>query len=375
MIKRYYLEKINKNLKPNKVLVIYGPRQSGKTTLVNEFLKTFKGKVFLGSGEDAVLKDVLESNDFNKITSMFSGYDLIVIDEAQKAENIGQALKIIVDQIKGIKIIATGSSSFDLANKIGEPLVGRKITINLFPIAALELADNYGKIEVEQKLEDLLVYGSYPEIITAKNYEQKKKYLIQIRNSYLYKDILELENIRNSKKINDLLRLIAFQVGSEVSLQELGNSLNMSKNTVEKYLDLLEKSFVLVNVRGFSRNLRKEVSKMSKYYFYDNGIRNAVIQNFNSLDLRNDIGQLWENYLFMERLKRNEYRNVSNNIYFWRTYNQKEIDLIEERDGKLFGYEFKYNNKKVKPPKDWIETYDNASFEVVNRENYLDFIM
>lgn len=375
MIKRYYLDKIEKYLKPNKVLVIYGPRQVGKTTLVEEYLKTFSGKVYKSTGENAELRRVLQSDDFSQIIPFFEGYDLVVIDEAQKIENVGQGLKIIVDQIEGIKVIATGSSSFDLSNKIGEPLVGRQTVLRLFPISAIEFSDNYGNFRLHEELENNLVFGSYPEVITAKSFEEKKMILSQIRDSYLYKDILEIEKIKNSKKILDLLRLIAYQIGKEVSLQELGNSLNMSKNTVEKYLDLLEKSFVLVNVRGFSRNLRKEIYKTSRYYFYDNGIRNAVIDNFNLVDVRNDVGELWENYLFIERMKKREYERIFANQYFWRTYEKKEIDLVEEREGKLFGYEFKYRDgKKIKAPKDWIETYEEAEFEVISKDNYLEFI-
>ena len=374
MIKRYYLEKINKILKPNKVLVIYGPRQVGKTTLLNEFLKTYKGRVYSSTGENASLQRVLESSDFSKIIPYFKGYDLIVIDEAQKIRNVGQGLKIIVDQIKGIKVIATGSSSFDLSNKLGEPLVGRQRVKKLFPLSVMELIDNYGLMFPREELENLLIYGSYPEVITSKSYSEKKEYLIQVRDSYLYKDILEFEKIKNNRKILDILRLIAFQIGHEVSLQEIGNSLNLSKNTVERYLDLLEKSFVLINIRGFSRNLRKEVTKMSRYYFYDTGIRNAVIENFNPLENRNDIGALWENFIVMERLKKQAYKPIYANNYFWRTYDQKEIDWIEERDGKLFGYEIKWGNKKYKEPKLWKETYTNAKFKIINRENYLDFV-
>lgn len=375
MIKRYYSKKISKFLEPNKVLVLYGPRQAGKTTLLKEFLKSYKKNVYSSTGENSNLQRILESNDFSKIIPFFKDYNLIAIDEAQKIENIGQGLKIIVDQIKGISIIATGSSSFDLSNKVGEPLVGRQKVIKLFPISAIELADNYGKMFLNDQLENLLIYGSYPEIITAKSYSKKKEYLVQIRDSYLCKDILEFEKIKNNRKILDILRLIAFQIGDEVSLEEIGSSLNMSKNTVEKYLDLLEKSFVLINVRGFSKNLRKEITKMSRYYFYDIGIRNAIIENFNPLENRNDAGMLWENFIIIERIKKQMYRSIFSNNYFWRTYDQKEIDWVEEREGKLFGYEIKWGNKKTKEPKIWRQTYPEAKFKIINRENYLDFII
>lgn len=374
MIKRYYFDKIEKYLKPNKVLVIYGPRQVGKTTLINEYLKGYSGKVYKSTGENTELRKVLESSDFSQIIPYFNAYDLIVIDEAQRIENIGQGLKIIVDQIKGIRVIATGSSSFDLSNKIGEPLVGRQTILKLYPFSAMELEQEKGRMFLREELKNHLVFGTYPDVINAKSFEEKKRLLTQIRDSYLYKDILELENIKNSKKILDLLRLVAHQIGREVSLQELGNSLDLSKNTVGRYLDLMEKSFVLINVRGLSRNLRKEVAKTSRYYFYDNGVRNAVIDNFNLFDNRDDIGALWENYLFIERMKKREYRQIYAHNYFWRTYDKKEIDLVEERDGKLFGYEFKWAKNKIKAPKLWLETYENAEFKVVNRDNYLEFI-
>ncbi len=375
MLKRYYSSKINSYITPGKVLVIYGPRRVGKTTLVDNFLKNYEGRVYKSTGENIQLKNILESNDFSKIIPFFKGYDLVVIDEAQKIENIRQGLKIIIDQIPNIKVIATGSSSFDLSNKMGEPLVGRQRILKLFPFSAIELENNFGRLYLHENLENFLIFGTFPEVITATNFEEKIEYLNQIRDSYLFKDIFEFEKIRNSKKIIDLLRLIAFQVGNLVSHQELGNNIGISKNTVERYLDLFEKSFILINIRGYSKNLRKEITKTSKYYFYDNGIRNAIIGNFNFLNSRNDQGQLWENFLFIERLKKQHYLKIYSNNFFWRTWDKKEIDLVEEREGKLFGYEFKFGNKKVKPPKDWLGSYENASFEVINQENYLDFIL
>ena len=356
-------------------MIIYGPRQVGKTTLINAFLQTYTGSFYSSSGEDARLRDVLMSNDFSRIIPYFADYELVVIDEAQKIENIGQGLKIIVDQIPGIKVIATGSSSFDLANKVGEPLVGRQKVKTLYPVSVMELAENNGRAYVWDNLDNLLVYGAYPEVLTAVSLSSKREYLTLLRDSYLYKDILELENIRASRKLLHLLRLIAYQIGSEVSLQELGKSLEMSKNTVARYLDLLEKAFVLINVGGFSRNLRKEIKKTSRYYFYDLGVRNAVINNFNHPTERNDTGQLWENFLFIERMKKRAYQQIFANYYFWRTWDQKEIDLVEEREGKLFGYEFKYGNAQPKPPSLWFKTYPEAEYEVVNRDNFMSFVI
>ena len=375
MIKRFYTGKISDLLEPNKILVVYGPRQVGKTTLIQDFLRSYSGKAYSSTGENALLADILKSHDFTKIKSFFSGYDLIVIDEAQKIDHIGSALKIIVDQMPGIRVIATGSASFDLSNKVGEPLVGRQRQINLFPISAAEIVSHFGGAYPQEHLEQFLIFGLYPEILTVDSIDKKREKLALLRDGYLYRDILEMENLRNSKKILDLLRLIAFQIGKEVSLQELGQRLGMSRATVERYLDLLEKTFVLINLRGFSRNLRSEISKTSRYYFYDVGIRNAVIDNFNPLNTRDDVGALWENFIFMERLKKRSYQKIYANMYFWRTWQQQEIDLVEERDGKIFGYEIKFSDKKTKTPTQWTKAYPQASFETINKSNYLDFIV
>ena len=304
MIDRVYDNLIAKKLIPGKVLVIYGARRVGKTTLISNFLKSFNGKYYLGTGEDRLLRDVLESGDIKRITGNFNNYDLIVIDEAQHVHNIGFALKILVDQLPELKVLVSGSSSFDLSNKVGEPLTGRQRIMTLFPIAYMELANYLGNMDALSSLEQLLIFGEYPEVIISKNLSDKIEYLMTLSNSYLFRDILELENIRNSSKLADLLKLLAFQIGNEVSLNELSNFLGIAKQTVERYLDLLEKSFIIKKVRGFSRNLRKEVTKTARYYFWDNGIRNTLINNFNALDLRNDAGMLWENFLAIERLKK-----------------------------------------------------------------------
>ncbi|PIS22596.1 ATPase [candidate division WWE3 bacterium CG08_land_8_20_14_0_20_41_10] len=378
MIERFYTNNLESLVIPNKVLIVYGPRQVGKTTLVESFLNTLDSStnisVYRSTGENITTKEVLESSDFSKIIPFFESYKIIFIDEAQKISNIGQGLKILVDQIPGIKIIATGSSSFELSNKVGEPLVGRAKILILYPLSVLELIKNYGNGWVIENLENLLVYGGYPEVLNSSSNNQKVEYLNLIRDSYLYKDILELEKIKNSKKIFDLLRLLAFQVGNEVSIQELSKQLSMTRNLVEKYLDLLEKSFVIINLRGFSKNLRSEITKTSKYYFYDNGIRNAVIGNFNYLANRNDVGALWENFLFIERLKKQAYTGIHANNYFWRTWEQKELDFIEERDGKLFSFEFKYSKESVPKPKLFLETYPEATFELINRDNFINFL-
>ncbi|MBU4486601.1 MAG: DUF4143 domain-containing protein, partial [Candidatus Delongbacteria bacterium] len=244
-----------------------------------------------------------------------------------------------------------------------------------YPVSAIELNDNSGGMTVYQRLEEMLIYGTYPEILNAPNNDEKKQLLTELRDSYLYKDIIQLENIKNSSKIMDLLVLLSFQIGREVSLNELSNSLNLAKQTVEKYLDLLEKTFVIKRVRGFSRNLRKEVSKTARYYFLDNGVLNSIGNTFNPIKLRNDIGALWENYLFSERLKKQEYHKIYSNNYFWRTYDMQEIDFVEERDGRLYGYEFKWSPKNIKAPKAWKENYPESEFMQINRDNFMDFVM
>jgi predicted AAA+ superfamily ATPase len=363
-------------LKPNKVLVVYGSRQTGKTTLLKKFLSenesNFKYK--LDSGDDVNTQIVLGSGDFKKIIDYAKGYDLIAIDEAQRIRNIGIGLKILVDQLPGIKIIVTGSSSFELAGQIGEPLTGRKTTLTLFPLSQMEMGRLYNDYDLRSRLEEYLIYGSYPEALTSETHRDKKKVLEELVGSYLLKDILELEKVKSSKLLLDLLRLLAFQVGSEVSLSELGRQLGIDSKTVARYLDLFEKSFVIFNLRGFSRNRRKEITSKSKYYFFDNGIRNAIIANFNPLDMRDDIGKLWENFLVVERLKKQTYDGIYANNYFWRTWDQKEIDWVEERDGRLFGFEFKWKSKFRKASSAWTDTYPDATLEIINPENYLGFV-
>jgi predicted AAA+ superfamily ATPase len=375
-IDRLLYNKIPELIKPNKVLIIYGPRRVGKTFILNKFLSEYKYKYLFVTGDDRVTRRLLENRNLSEIKSFIGNNDLFVIDEAQKVKNIGEILKLIVDQIPQIKVIATGSSSFDLSNKVGEPLTGRSITEVLYPVSQIELKNQISYLETVSSLEERLIYGSYPEVITLDTIDSKRSYLIELTDSYLLKDLMDLENTKSSNLLIDLLILIAFQIGKEVSLQELGNRLNISKNTVSRYLFLLEKAFVIINIRGYSSNLRKEVTQNSRYYFYDNGIRNALIRNFNPISLRDDIGQLWENFLFIERLKKQEYLNIYSNNYFWRTYDKKEIDLVESREGKLFGYEFKYSKSTIPTAtsKEWLSTYPNSSLNVVTKENYLDFI-
>jgi predicted AAA+ superfamily ATPase len=374
-IRQRHLENLKTSVKQGKVVVIYGARRTGKTTLVNEFLKGEKEPCLLVSGEDITVQGYLSSQSIEKLKAFVGVNRLLVVDEAQKVQNIGLNLKLIVDHIPGIRIIATGSSSFDLARSVGEPLTGRKTTLIQYPLAQLELFAIEQRHETEARLESRLVYGSYPEVVLSADNRVREQYLKEIVASYLYKDILELEGIKQSAKIGRLLQLIAFQIGKEVSYTELGTSLGMSKNTVDHYLDLLEKAFVIQRLGGFSRNLRTEITKNSRYYFVDNGVRNALINNFNPVDLRNDTGELWENYLIIERLKRQEYLQKTASNYFWRTYAKKELDLVEERSGRLHGFEMKWGKDRPRPPKEWTAAYPEATWQVINRENYLDFIV
>ena len=369
-------DNLNLLLKPNKVLVIYGSRQTGKTTLLKKFLSENEGnfRYKLDSGDDINTRIVLGSSDFKKIIDYAKGYELIAIDEAQRIKNIGMGLKILVDQLPNTKIIVTGSSSFELAGQIGEPLTGRKITLTLFPLSQIEMGKLYNDYDLRSRLDEYLIFGSYPEALTSETVNDKKNILEELVGSYLLKDILELEKVKSSKLLLDLLRLLAFQVGSEVSLSELGKQLGIDSKTVARYLDLFEKSFVIINLRGFSRNRRKEITSKSKYYFLDNGIRNAIIANFNPLEIRDDIGKLWENFLVVERLKKQAYNQIYSNNYFWRTWDQKEVDWVEEREGKLFGYEFKWKSKSLKSSAAWIENYPEATLEIIDNENYLTFV-
>lgn len=368
------LENLGKALAPGKAVVIYGARRTGKTTLVRHFLQGVDEPYLLVSGEDITVQSYLTSQSIEQLSAFVGANRLLVVDEAQKVPNIGVNLKLIVDHIPGIRVIATGSSSFDLARSVGEPLTGRKTTLKLFPLAQLEIARIEQRHQTDANLESRLVYGSYPEVVLTNDNRAREQYLREIVASYLYKDVLELDGIRHAAKISRLLQMIALQVGKEVSYTELGTGLGMSKNTVERYLDLLEKAFVIQKLPGFSRNLRSEVTKNCRYYFLDNGIRNALLNNFNPLALRNDTGELWENYLILERIKRQEYLQEQANTYFWRTYRQKEIDFIEERQGKLYGYEMKWGTAGGKPPKEWLEGYPDATWQVVNRRNYLELI-
>lgn len=374
-IKRELQGKIEARLTPGKAALLFGPRRVGKTMLIGEILRKYSGSKMVLNGEDTDALALLAERSIANYSNLLNNIDLLAIDEAQNIPDIGTILKLIVDEIPRITVIASGSSSFDLLNKTGEPLTGRSYSFLLFPISQSELSLTENRLETRQNLEIRLLYGSYPEVINITDNALRRTYLAELVNAYLFKDLLSLDGIRNAGKLRDLLVLLAFQTGHEVSLTELGSQLGLSKNTVEKYLDLLSKVFIIHRLGGFSSNLRKEITKNSKWYFYDNGIRNALIGNFNPLSIRQDTGQLWENYMISERLKQKRYRSELTQFYFWRTYDGQEIDLIEVEADSVKAYEFKWKEKKVKVPGAWINAYPKAEFKVINPENYLSWIL
>lgn len=374
MIPRFIEKQVLSSLKPGKVCVVFGPRRSGKTVFLEMIKEKLAGKKVLSvQGENLDAAEILSSMRQSALEKFTTGYDYLFVDEGQKIPRIGQNLKLLVDTVKSVAVLVTGSASFSLRQKVGDPLVGRMKQFYLYPFAQMELGENF--LEAKENLETRLVFGSYPEVFNAKTLSEKRSQLEAIRDGYLLRDILELDNLKDSLFVFNLLRLIAFQIGNDISYSELAQNLNSNKKTVMRYLELLEKSYVLFSHPGFSRNLRSEYTKTPRYYFWDNGIRNSVISNYNRLESRDDVGRLWENYCVCERKKKAAYKNIFANRYFWRTYDQKEIDYVEERQGKLFGYEFKWSAKeKTRPPKTWKQTYKNSSFLVVTPKNYLEFI-
>ena len=354
-------------------MLIYGPRQTGKTTLVKTFGEKSGLKVLYLSADLSKNETLLMQRDLKILSDLTEGYQLLVIDEAQRVQDIGLVLKVFYDEMPHLRVVATGSSSFDLANKTSEPLTGRKKVFHLLPFALCEIKQGMNKYELDQKLEEILIYGMYPEVYTSST-NQKRSILGDICESYLFKDVLQLTNIKYTAKIRDLLRLLAFQVGQQVSVHELTQKLSLNRETVERYIDLLEKAFVIFRLPAYSRNLRKEVSKMDKIFFYDTGIRNYLIDNLKPMDQRIDIGNLWENFIVSERRKQLFYRQQNVQCYFWRTYSGAEIDYVEEGENGLIGFELKLSKNKVRVPKLWQEEYKGA-FQLINRENYLDFLL
>ena len=377
MIERAIYREFQGQIKPGRVLILLGARRVGKTHLLKQIAsKLPEAQTLFLNGEDQRTIDRMAERSVENFKLLLGSAKFLFIDEAQNIPDIGGKLKLLVDEMPDVHVIVTGSSMFELNNKLGQPLVGRSHVIQLFPLAQIEYQTQENTVETFSKLEQRLIFGSYPELLNFSNNEEKIDYLEGIVSSYLLKDILAYEGIKKADKIIDLLRLIAFQIGNEVSLDELAINLKgISRNTIESYLDLLSKVFIIYPVKGFSRNLRKEISKSNRWYFYDNGIRNALIRNYNPLNLRNDQGQLWENYLMAERMKVNAYLKRRVNTYFWRTYDQQEIDLIEESGIDLSAFEFKWKMNKVKIPAAWKNNYPSAMFEVIHNENYLNFVL
>ena len=372
-IPRLIENQIKERLFKGKLVIIYGARQVGKTTLAKKILADYGEDGTYFNCELLSVQKGLSEPEAEKLKKFLGNYKIILLDEAQNIPNIGKILKIIVDTYPEIQIIATGSSSFDLAQKISEPMTGRTFTFMLYPISLQEINQKENLLSIEAKLENFLRFGSYPEILSLGEKESIER-LQEISSNYLYKDVLSFEGLKKSSLVKNLLELLALQLGNEVSYNELAVNLGVDRLTVQKYIDILEQSFVVFKLNAFSRNLRKEITKSVKVYFYDLGIRNSLIENYNLLDIRNDVGALWENFCILERKKNNDAEFNFVNAYFWRTYDQKEIDYIEESGGKIRGFEFKWNEKKkFKAPKDFILKYD-ATVEKIDRSNYWKFL-
>jgi uncharacterized protein len=374
MVTRFIESEILHQLKPSFVVGLFGARRTGKTVLMNDIrMKLSDKKTLLVQGDNLDVMEILSSRRLSLLERLVQGYDCLFIDEAQMIPHIGQSLKLMVDHIPNLSIFITGSSSLDLLNRKGEPLTGRSHFLHLFPFSQYEISEDFLNFRIN--LESRLIYGSYPQVITSKSDREKAEILASIKNGYLLKDILALDNQKDTVFINKLLRLIAFQIGNDISYSELASNLQVNVKTVQRYLDILEKTYILFSLPGFSRNLRKEYSKTPRYFFWDNGIRNSLISNFSNLALRDDAGKLWENYAISEFLKYSIYRKESAGFYFWRTYDQQEIDLVLERDGNLLACEFKWkSDKKAKPPAIFMNNYQNSTFITVNPENILDYI-
>jgi predicted AAA+ superfamily ATPase len=364
------LEKTIKEKKNNgKAIAVVGAHQVGKTTLLKEVLKD-KNYLFLDA-DDPSTRSLLQSPTTEQIKTFLGDYKYVFLDEAQRIPGIGLTLKIITDQFKEVQLFVSGSSSFDLVNEINEPLTGRKWEYELFPLSWEEYENKIGVIKSEQQIENRLLYGFYPEVIN--NQGNERETLKNLVNSYLYKDILAFSDLRKPEVLEKLLQALALQMGSEVNYNELSGLIGVNKITIQKYIEILEKGYVVFRLNGFSRNIRNEIKQNRKIYFYDNGIRNMILGNFNQLDLRVDKGALWENFLISERRKQNIYKDTFAKMYFWRTKQQQEIDYIEEKNGKITGFEFKWNNKKFKFPQNFIETYKADSI-IIDRNNFRDFV-
>ena len=366
---------IRKWLFKGKVVVVYGARQTGKSTIVRRILADYPGENRYFNGDEVETKRLFnEAGDTSTLANIVGKHKIIVIDEAQKIENIGLKLKILVDNFPERQIIATGSSSFDLANRLSEPLTGRNVQFTLYPLSIGELAKIWDKAEINVQLENLLIYGSYPAVVMADSLEEKKQVLKQLAADYLYKDILSFDRVKKSEVLKKFTEALSLQVGREVSYNELANLLQMGKQTVVSYLDILEQGFILFRLTSFSRNLRKEISRSRKVYFHDTGVRNVLISNLNPLSVRTDKGELWENFIVSEIKKKQNNIVDTHPLYFWRTYSQQEIDLVENYDGKIFATEIKWQKMRKNPPKAWLTAYPNSSWTSITKDNFLEIL-
>lgn len=374
-IPRFIEQRLSHQIGKQKVLMLYGSRRTGKTTIIENIVKKHEDEALMLLGEDIQVSEYLQNRTVSNYKQLIADKKLIIIDEAQAIPNIGKILKLMIDSIKGITIIATGSSNLDLVNDAGEPLVGRQIEFQLFPLAQVEFSKTENKLETLNQLPNRLIYGGYPELVHLPSLSEKEDYLKSLVNSYLLKDLLALTMIKGADVLLRLLKLLAFQVGSQVSTVELGNSLQINRETVDRYLDLLSKVFIIFPLGGFSQNLRKEVSKSKKWYFYDNGIRNALINNFSPLNFRNDVGALWEQWIIVERMKFNNSKGYAPQYYFWRTYDGQEIDLLEVNSNQeMQAIECKWG-AKAKIPAAFGKAYPNAKWSIVNKDNFSEWVI
>lgn len=375
MIKRQLQDVIEERMFVGKAIIVIGARQVGKSTLFKMILEGRKESILQLNCDEPEVKEMLSQTNTQELKILIGSNRIVVIDEAQRVDNIGMTLKRITDNFPNVQLLVTGSSSFELQNKLNEPLTGRKFEYHLYPLSTKELLDNQGLLHVKQTLESRLIYGSYPDIINHK--DDAKELLLNLSNSYLYKDLLNLDSIRRPTLLNKLLTALALQVTSEVSYNELAQTIGTDNKTVEKYIDLLEKCYIIFKLNGFSRNLRTELKRAKKFYFYDNGIRNAILQNFAPLSLRQDMGALWENFFISERIKANQYVGRYANSYFWRTNQQQEIDYIEECDGQFSLFEMKWNPKRVNTsfPKTFLSTYDVKEKAIITPDTWLEWVV
>lgn len=373
MIDRILQHTLEKQLFNGKLLLITGPRQVGKSTLLSKIETTLAKKVLFLNCDEPDVRELLKKPTSSQIKNLIGTAEVVMIDEAQRVKDIGITLKLAFDNLPNVQFIVTGSSALELANEINEPLTGRKFEYHLYPLSVKELVNHSGLLEVKRNWQHYLLYGLYPDVINQKGNE--KEVLKNLTDSYLYKDVFNFQEVRKPEIFDKLLKALALQLGSEVSYNELAKTVGSDIQTVQRYLDLLEKTFIVFRLHSFSRNVRNELKKSRKVYFYDNGVRNAIINNFQPIELRNDKGALWENFLVAERMKFNHYRKLYTNTYFWRTTQQQEIDYVEEYDGVLHAYEFKVNPKtKAKFPTTFLSAYPDHELSIVNPDNFLDFL-